>query len=292
MSEQEAGTVQSTHPDITKNLMWEDVQIGLREHRTGLMILVLSAIVGPFFLASFFVYLGILIGGFLTLHGILASVEVPKESNARFPIIAASGCTLVSFLVAVGHFLFISETSDLLTLTTVVLAAMAYILVTYAILNIAAYLNAVNLENFASKYILLATLIAAVVVAIYLFKGTEFLMTVAQVLILVASVLQFAVAGQAATVIETLRRGEALEEAPAPAEEDVDTEYVSITDVPPEDVYATINHPAPHTAFVDNEWRALERDDRATAKVFVGLITGIFCIGVVIYTIVLCTVAM
>lgn len=290
MSQQEANTPQveeeQQHPDISVNLWWDDVRVGMSQIRISALLFALGALL---LTADMWTILGgllVFLGGAMTLHGINMSIEIPKESEARTTTGGTLGCLALCFVLCIVNYFYSDpKMSNILTLTSVVLGGLAHLMFVFTIMSIAKYLNAPRLFQSASRYLLIGTIFTAAFVAIYIFApDTGFYSALVAIIGLLVGIFVALLANQTTRTIALLKEGEIL------ARPDFVAETAS-AEVEETDVYSVIANHEPTKAFNDEQWQGLEVDDRSTAKVFVSLITSIFVLGVLLYTVVLCIVS-
>lgn len=286
---------QTSIPNIEKNLFWDDVRIGFGTVRVGVLILLIGALLNVMGVSGFFSVTTILIGALTTLAGLHVCTSVPKETGAIPICQAALGCSALCFLcLVINYFLwaFFEEISPIPILWSVaaVLGPLGFILFALTVSRAAGYLKIKSFRTCSDLYFstgalfgflfalfTLGALYSEDVNSIYAFK------VVFGILILGAGISLWMVLGIGRQTIALLFAGEEPEEGDLPLdgteEEPVTAEGVVVADKPME--------PVSEPYFGDEEWGKLHQDDVFMGGWIVKLLTVIFCIGVLIYAVVL-----
>jgi len=265
-------------PQIAGNLWWDDVRQGVGFVFTGLGIYLIPFLIGRLLFADWFNAIFYVVSAVLILLGLKMCLSAPTESKAGLLAFATLGCTKL-ILLAFILLLVIGRLAEW-GMALLVLGLLANILLALYIRKVAEYLGARSLALLSVQYALMAGLLSAAVVVASLLEARW----IVDGLTLLLIGIQLFLLGHLLEAIGRVQQGISPETTKAIAAPAHDTHAVA---------HAAEPDPIPAVAppyFSDQQWATLANSDVGAGRAVVGLMTVIFLIGVILYSIVALTV--
>lgn len=151
------------HPDLRKNLFWDDVRIGLKVICGGLIVLVLGLVISRYILPGFLVFLITAIGALATLFGIKITCSMPEETGVTPFAFGALGCLLLCLLVSVLYYVIPGFPLWLLQIG-VTLGGIGHVLYAFVLSKGADYLKLAPLASMTKIYLVVAGVFSLIVI--------------------------------------------------------------------------------------------------------------------------------
>jgi hypothetical protein len=277
MSQTEPTVVQPTTdvPQLAGNLWWDDVRLGARLLFAGFLV-ILVPLLGRHALVSGLYYVLLIVAAGLLLVGLKMCISVPAETGARMYVYGAVGALKLAVLALIV-FLIMGTLGQTEGLLLAALGMLGNILIALFVRNTAQYLRAQSLALLAMQYTMLAAVVsvAAVVASIMHADALVNLLT----LLLIG--VQIFLVGHLHKAIVNVQHGLAAEAR---------TTQPSGIEAAAEAAAHTVDHeplPVVHAPyFTDKQWEVLETSDRSAGRAVISLMTAIFLIGVLLYSII------
>lgn len=265
-------------PQIAGNLWWDDVRQGVGFLFTGLAIYLVPFLIGRFLFADWFNGIFYVVSAVLILLGMKTCLSAPSESKAGPLALATLGCTK---LIVIGFIvLLVIGRLDEFGIALLVLGLLANILLALFIRKTAEYLRARSLALLALQYAMMAGLLSVAILVAALLKAHW----IADALTLLLIGIQLFLLGHLLEAIGRAQEGISPKATKTVAAAAHDAPAVAHAAEP--DPIPVV--PAPY--FTEQQWEKLETSDVGAGRAVVGLMTAIFLIGVVLYSIVALTV--
>ncbi len=271
------GGATSNTPNIGKNLFWDDVRIGLNLMPWGVGLLLLGAVAGPWILPYWLWVALVLVGGLVMVLSIKICAAIPPESGVNLPaqgaMIAAVACLVT---VVVCHFMGWPQPGLIAALA---LGAAAHVLFALVVLGCVRYLAHPALATLAGAYAVVALIYSVLLFVFFLMPAVrdqaQMQAGLALVSVLVAGFLMFLTSSASAA----LQRAQQGLPAVATAEEAAARAGRTVRADKPE--------PLPEEfCFTESEVEGFAAQDSTAGKAIVALMTGVFSVGVILYTII------
>jgi len=277
-----------TGPEIGPNLFWDDVRIGMGMLVNGLFLLLLGAVIGPAILPVLLYALLVLIGGIFTVLGLKVCASIPSESGVSQYALGAFVCGALCFVTAIVNW-FMSWSQPVLVGATVVLGAASAVMFTIVFAGCARFLHHHWLTLLTTQFVIVA--------AFYSFLFILFVMTplreniaielVALVLTAVVSVFAMYLASMTKTALTRAQQGLPVEGKLAATEAMAAAAGESGVSTEKGPQLEHVEPPSPEAPlFTESEVKGFQTDDGSAGKAIVGLMTGVFSVGVILYTII------
>lgn len=271
-------------PHIGKNLYWDDVRIGLQVLMYGVMVLVVGAVASPL-LPGWLAALLVLAGGVGTVLGLKICASIPSESGVSVPAQGAFFLGALCLVLAIFNW-FTSWTNTATAAACVLLGAAAHVAFALVLKGCVTFLRHQGLLPLTLLYLLLAAAYSLFLMAFVLtpMNANPTVVAAVQVATLVvAAFLLFLLCG-AATALQRAQQGLPAE-GPAVAAPGAAADSSALMTAERKSAYKP-EPPPEEFQFSKNEVEAFEAQDSTAAKAIVALMTGVFAIGVILYTIV------
>jgi hypothetical protein len=287
--------------DVGQSLFWDDVRAGLKIVGVGVILIFLAELSSEFRAGVFLTGAFVIAGGLLSLIGLGLCTAIPKETGARPLALGAAGCAAFG-LVALPVLGF-PVGFVLGALVAFVLGAVALMLFALVLRNLAAYIGHRPLTSATQMFVGIAAVFAFVALVFALVvssTGDEGVLTgetefggIIPALRALVDLLAIGVVGNfvylawgAADSIARVRQGlPMVSPRKTLSPEELAAEELRLAR---ENITYTPGAP-PH--FSDQEVHFFHADDTRAAGWIVGLMGGIFVVGVFLYLIVVWSVA-
>lgn len=268
-------------PNIAKNLFWDDVRIGLQVVAIGGIVLALGSLLAQYNTVPIVLsYLIVAVGAFASIIGLKICCSLPKEGGIGSLLLpAAMGCAILAFVTLLGWLVGLVPAAVSAPVVAV-LAGLAGILFAIAISPMGGFLgdSVLAFHGHLLTGAMAIFTIAAVIMTLTGVASTDGPRNILEIgglalagyLLFVASTLSFAI-GRVQQGLLPYRT--VSEEEQGLAEE-----------VPEDDMPKAPPTPAPY--FNPDEYKVLNKEDTSAGAAIVGLMTAVFTVGVVLYTII------
>src|SRR5262249_33943369 len=138
------------HTQSGKNLFWDDVRIGLNLLPCGVVLLLLGAVAGPWFLPQWLWMATALVGGVLTVLSIKICAAIPPESRVSLPAQGALVAAPLCLVTVIVNYVLGWPRGGLVA--TLLLGAAAHVLFALVLLGCVRYLAHRPLATLAQVY--------------------------------------------------------------------------------------------------------------------------------------------
>jgi hypothetical protein len=280
--------------DVSRSLFWDDVRAGLKVVCVGVILVLVSELSKQFHLPEFLVGAILLVGSLLCLLGLGIGTAIPTDTGVRPTALLAAGCAGLGLLALVVHFL---DPFDLPVggALAAILGAVALVLFALVLRGCTTYIGHRPLTAAARSFVSLAAafalfvLVLAILALAPLPPSVQDLLPAVRLLadllaICVVSIVVY-IAWSTSDAIVRVRQGQPVEAPRLP---------LSAAQLAAEELrrrQEIIYTQPPHPHFSEAEVHFFHADDSRAAGAIVVLMTGIFAVGVVLYTVVAWSVA-